>query len=190
MPNLFDATYKALAGRTAKLESGSPREQVKHLEKQYGSMAEASRKTGIPRTTLRRWKLGVGKPKGERLTRAVRETLVPAGRRKRVAGSTGPAGYGRGESNTTGRGSSAVRSTHGGLTVNASVTVSSDTRDRTLFIGQHVGPAVGEDLLAAFLAGDDSRMEQILNDALSAYFGSSSSWTLNAVYSVGFDPVR
>ena len=190
MANLFEAAYKALTGRTARLESGSPKNQVAHLEKHYGSMAEASRQTGIPRTPLRRWKLGLGKPKGDRLTRAVREALVPAGRRKRVAGSTGTARYSRGESNTMGRGSRQVRSGHGGLTVQATVTVSSDTRDRPLFIGQHVGGDVGEQLLDAFLAGDDARMNEILHEALSAYFGSSTSWTLDSVSSVSFEPVR
>lgn len=190
MASLFEATYKALAGRTTRLESGSPKAQVAHLEKQYGSMAEASRKTGIPRTTLRRWKMGLGAPKGDRLTKAVRESLVPAGRRKRVTRSTGQARYSRGETHTMGRGSRGVRSGHGGLTVSANVTVSNDTRDRVLFVGQHVGGDVGEELLNAFLSGDDTRVEEILHSALSAYFGSESSWTLNAVHSVGFDPVQ
>jgi hypothetical protein len=189
MANLFDAAYRALAGRTPRLESGSTKDQVAHLERHYGSMAKASRETGIPRTTLRRWKMGMGKPKGNRLTKAVRESLVPPGRRKRVAGSTGPARYGRGETRTTGRGSGSVRGGHGGLTLSASVTVSSDTRDRTMFVGQHIGADVGEQLLNAFLEGDNSRVEEILNAALDAYFGSSS-WTLNAVHSVGFDPIR
>ncbi len=190
MASLFDAAYKALAGRTRRLETGPVSAQVAHLEKHYGSMAEASRRTGIPRTTLRRWKSGASKPKDTRLTRALRESLVPEGRRRRVKGSTGSPRFARNETATAGRGSGAVRSGHGGLTVTASVTVSADTRDRTMFVGQHLTPDRGDALLNAFLAGDNARMEEILNGAFAAYFGSPSSWTINEVHSIGFEPIR
>jgi hypothetical protein len=192
MATLFDAAYKALAGRTRRLETSAASAQVAHLERQYGSMAEASRRTGIPRTTLRRWKSGDARPKptDRRLTRAVRETLVPEGRRRRVKRSTGNPKFDRTETRTAGRGSGAVRSGHGGLTVTASVTVSSDTRDRTMFVGQHLTADRGDALLAAFLDGDNAKMEEILNGAFAAYFGSPSSWTLNDVHSVGFEPIR
>lgn len=192
MASLFDATYKALAGRTRRLENSAATDQVAHLERQYGSMAEASRRTGIPRTTLRRWKSGAARPKptDRRLIRALRESLVPDGRRRRVKRSTGSPRFAQNETRTAGRGSGTVRSGHGGLTVTASVTVSADTRDRTMFVGQHLTPDRGDALLNAFLTGDNEQMEAILHGAFSAYFGSPSSWTINDVHSVGFEPIR
>lgn len=194
MANISDAAYKALTGRTRKLETGGAAAQVAHLEKKYGSMAEASRQTGIPRTTLRRWKAGKGEPKGmsaQRLTRAVRETLVPEGRRKRVKGSTGNPRTTRAE-RLTGRGSRSTRSGHGGLTVTAEVLISSDLRERPLYLGQHVSPERGEELLDAFLSGDDARFESLLHEVVGAYFGSNNApgWSLENVTTVSFEPIR
>lgn len=189
MATLGEGFYKAMTGRTARLESGPATNQVVFLEKKYGNLSEASRRTGIPRTTLRRWRDGKSTPAGEnsrKLTRSVRESLVPEGRRKRVTRSTGNPERARGE-RRTGKGSTA--SGHGGLTITATVSISSDSRERTLYVGQHLSEEKGQELMGAFLAGDDAAFEREITEALNKYFGGSG-WTVESVTGVGFDPIK
>lgn len=179
---IFSAVYRALTRRTEKLESAPLGQRVDFLERKYGSLSAASRATGVSRSTLRRWRDGQARPKSDsqrKMTRAIREALVPAGRRARVGQSTHPTAAPR-----TSRGEGG-----GGMTITAVVRISDDERERTLRIGQHVSDDVGNRILSAFLDGDDAALNQTMNEAISEYFGSDS-WEIQSVSDVSFTPVR
>lgn len=187
-----DAVYKALTGRTRKLETGSISDRIAFLEKKHGSLSAVAKETGISRSTLRRWKDGKAKPKlatEKKVVRALRETLVPEGRRKRVRNSTGRPDYG--PKTPTGPGSGNQKALHGGITITADVAISSDQRaNRRLYLGQNLDDLTGAELITAFLAGDDARVDQIINQALGNYFGSPAGWEITHVTDISFWPIK
>lgn len=189
--SLGDAIYKAFTGRTSKLEKGPIADRIAHLEAKHGSLAAVARETGVSRSTLRRWRDGEAVPKADsekKLTSALRSSLMPEGRRKRVGRSTGYPDYG--SATPTGRGAGAKRGARGGFSIDALVRVSEDERDRTLNIGQHMDPDAAENLMAAFLSGDDEVFAGLLHQALTDYFGSPTGWELLNVHAVHFAPMH
>lgn len=185
--SLTDAVYKAFTGRTPRLEKGPIADRIAWLEKKHGSLAAVAREAGVSRSTLRRWRDGEAIPKAEserKLTGALRSALVPEGRRKRIGRSSGRPDFG--PRTPTGKGSGAERLAKGGIAIDATVSISSDTRDRTLNVGQHLDEDAGANLIAAFLSGDDEVFQTLLNDAVGRYFASASGWELLHVEHVHF----
>jgi transcriptional regulator with XRE-family HTH domain len=187
---LVDAVYKAFTGRTPRLEKGPIADRINFLEKKHGSLAAVSRETGVSRSTLRRWRDGQAVPKPDseqKLTAALRTSLIPGRRRKRIGRSTGRPDFGKAQ--PTGPGSGATRAARGGISIKATVKVSSDERDRTLNLGQHMDENAGEALLLAFVSGDDEEFTALLHTAVGNYFGSTTGWELLNVAGVSFNPI-
>lgn len=182
--SLYDAVYKAITGRTPRLERGPMAARVDFLEKKYGSLAGASRATGVSRSTLRRWRDGEAKPKPaseRKLTQSLRKAMVPERRQNRIRRSTGRV--------TPAPGARVKGPGHGGISITATVRVSDDERERTLNIGQHLDQETAGRLLDAFMAGDDAQAQAIMEQGMTDYFGTTS-WQVSDVSDISFDPIR
>jgi hypothetical protein len=190
---LADAMYKALTGRTPRLEQASAATRVAWLEQRHGSLTAVARQTGIPRTTLRRWRDGISTPRAEReqqITRAIREQSVPKRRQDRFRKSTQRRPWAPDAPRRTGRGSNQEHRHHGGLTVTADITISSDHRQRTLNLGQNLGPEHADRIIVAFMSGDDADFRAALNAAVGAYFHTTGAAVIvSEPVTIDFSPV-
>lgn len=174
----FDAVYRKLTGRSPRTEKSLPA-QIKQAEKTHKTQKAAAKAAGIPLRTWQRLKSGKTKPKPEtekKLKSAYRDTLVPKGRRDRVAKST--KAMRPGEAVT------------GGLTITGIVTVSKDSRRRTLKVGQHIPEGRMEDVMNAILAGDDAAAEQMLTDMLTEYGSGMGGAVSIDIESIDISPIR
>lgn len=156
MADLFDSLYRALTHRSPASERRPLAQRLQALERQHGSVRAAAADAGVSESTWRRWRKGQSTPKPEnerKVNRAQRRAAMPEGRRRRFLSSVGRGGAG------------------GGLTVTGWVTVSKDTRYRTLNLGAHLGPGRLDDLLDAFLTGDDDVVFVVIQDLVSEYMG-------------------
>lgn len=152
--SMFDAWYRAVAKRSPAGEKRDVRRQMADLERIHGSAAAAARATGVNKGTWWRWKSGRSTPKAanvDRVRLARRQALVPESRQRTVSGSTGRA--------------------TGGLTITGWVTISKDTRHRSINLGPALGAGRLDAAMAAFLAGDDAAVEAELLGALAEVIG-------------------
>lgn len=174
----FDAVYRKLIGRSPRTEK-SLSAQIKQAEKTHKTQKEAAKAAGIPLRTWQRMKSGKSKPKPEtekKLQKAYRASLVPKGRRERFAKSTKAMRPGQ--------------AVTGGLTITGVVTVSKDSRRRTLKVGQHIPEGRMEDVMNAILSGDDAAAEQMLNDILTEYGSGMGGAVSVDIESIDVSPIR
>lgn len=180
--NIFEAAYRKIMGRSPRSESSLKTRMQQMLKTHDGSVPKAAKAAGVSPRTWRRWAKGESKPKPDsdkKLTKAYRDSLVPKGRRERIAKATKQLRPGE-------RGK-------GGLTITGNVTVSSDTRRRTLKLGQHLPEGSLEAVMNAILAGDDQQAEQLLNEMLAEYGqsigGGTSSLSID-IDSISIEPMK
>ncbi|WP_043478912.1 transcriptional regulator [Kitasatospora sp. MBT66] len=162
---LGEAFYRAVTKRSPKSEPKTAEAQVGWLAKRFkGDHKKAAEKAGVSPTTFKRWMTGKQKPGGksaEKLTKAVRAELVPEGRRSRIAGST---------DKPTSR---TARAT-GGFSIEATIRISNDTREREIMPGRHLSPGALNKVMSAFMEGNDEQAMAELNEVLKGYFGTSA----------------
>lgn len=177
--SLGDALARSLTGRSAgfsaRLASRPLGEQLAWLEKQAGGVGKAASAAGVAGSTWRRWKSGsTRQPKPESLAkvqRAQREALIPTGRRDRM-----------GKSTRAGEPLTAERPPTGGATLTGTVTVSSDSRVRTLQLGAHLAPGRLDAVIDAYLTdGLDAALPELQRCIAEYMHVGSGSVTIESV---------
>lgn len=150
MGELSDAFYRALTGRSPGGERRSIRQQLGDIERRAGSVKAAARETGVSESTWRRWKSGKSKPRPQNAdkVRRARRRIYSADQRQAAAGSVGGSG---------------------GLTITGDVTISRDTRPRSLVMGPYLSQARIQAVLNAFAEGDMAELEAQLQAAIIEY---------------------
>ncbi|MGY3340966.1 transcriptional regulator with XRE-family HTH domain [Streptomyces filamentosus] len=162
---LRDKLIRKLTGRAPgaveREQKKSLPDRLKWLEKKHkGDDKEAAKAAGISLTTWRRWRSGKQKPKADsvaKLDKATREALVPKGRRKRIADSTGK-----------GEGLSGAPLS-GGAQMSAWITISSDSRPRDLNLGGNLPPGRLNEVVNKYIEeGEDAAILE-LKKAIGEY---------------------
>lgn len=152
--SIFDAWYRAVTRRSPSGETRDVRRQMADLERIHDSSAAAARAVGVNKGTWWRWKTGRSAPKAQNVERvriARRQALVPERRQAAVSRSTGQA--------------------KGGLTITGWITVSRDSRHRTINLGPYLGVGRLNAAMTSFLRGDDPAAEAEFQAVLADYIG-------------------
>ena len=138
---LADLMGESLMGQPA------PRSQAdaaNYLADRLGSGRAAARALGVAESTFRGWRSGVTSKRGigTRLTVLARQ-MAPGLPRARTTGS---------------------------LAIHAEVTMSSDTRERTLHVGRKIPQPLIRRALTAWAMGNDRAVETLLTNAILKYY--------------------
>ncbi|MCY0923703.1 MULTISPECIES: hypothetical protein [Streptomyces] len=192
MGSVKDAMFKALAKRSAKSEDRAASVRAAQLIKRFGgSVTEAAKSVGRSSKTLKAWAEGKSTPRAdsnEALNRANREALVPEGRRERFLKSASDDNM---ELNSDGENwsiqrPSGVGKPSGGVVLHATIRVSDDVRERKVNLGEWLSEGHMEDLLQAFMDGDEEAMRGVFIEGLDVYFHEAE---LQDVLGVQFNPL-
>ncbi|MGP3691787.1 hypothetical protein ACTVZO_45350 [Streptomyces sp. IBSNAI002] len=192
MGDVKNAMYKALTKRSAKSEDRSAAVRAGQLIKRFGgSVAEAAKAVGRSTKTLKAWAEGKTSPRADSndaLNRANKEALIPQGRKERLLRSANDQHMELQDDGQTWRiqRPAGVSKPSGGLVLHANIRVSDETRARKVNLGEWLSEGHMEDLLQAFMDGDEEGMRGIFVEGLENYYDQAE---LEDVISVQFSPL-
>ncbi|MEU8672958.1 hypothetical protein AB0C71_39420 [Streptomyces anulatus] len=192
MEGLKNALFKGLAKRSAKSEDRDASVRAGQLLKRVGgSVKEAAAKVGASPRTFKRWLAGEAAPRAnnnEALNRANRDVLVPQGRRERLLRSADDQHLDYNEEGDSWgvRRPEGVGAPAGGFVVDATITVSQDTRRRSVNLGEYLSSGHMSDLLDAFMSGNQSKAEGVLTEGFELWVPSAH---IDAVHGINFAPL-
>lgn len=193
MEGLKNALFKGLSKRSVKSEERDASVRAGQLLKRMGgSMKDAAAKVGASPRTFKRWLSGEASPRAnnnESLNRANRDVLAPQGRRDRLMRSADDQYLELGEDDS---GSGSIRrpegvgAPSGGFIVDATITVSKDTRRRVVNLGEYLSRDQMGDMLASYMSGDPTAAETALTQGFESYLPTAE---VNAVHGINFAPL-
>lgn len=195
MEGLKNALFKGLSKRSAKSEERDASVRAGQLLKRMGgSVKDAAAKVGASPRTFKRWLTGEASPRAnndESLNRANRDVLAPQGRRDRLMSSADDQ-YLELDEDDSGRGSihrpeGVGAPVEGGFVVDATITVSQDTRRRVVNLGEYLSRDQMGDMLASYLSGDPTAAATALTQGFEAYFPAAQ---VDAVHGIDFGPLK
>ncbi|MCY0932357.1 hypothetical protein OTB20_40665 [Streptomyces sp. H27-H1] len=192
MGSVKDAMFKALAKRSAKSEDKPAAVRAAQLIKRFGgSVSDAAKAVGRSSKTLKAWSEGKSSPRADSndaLNRANREALVPQGRRERLLKSASDDNMEltSNDMDWTIRRPDGVGKPGGGLVLHAMIKVSDEERERKVNLGEWLSEGHMEDLLQAFMDGDEEAMRGVFVEGLDVYFHEAE---LGDVINVQFSPL-
>lgn len=163
--NLGDVLLRSLTrrapGAVERLEKKGFDQWISWLEKKHPGI-DATTLVGVSATTLRRWRKGTQRPSVANLRRLrtlTRHTLIPAGRRSRIARST----Y---KHRRNARGARAK----GGAVISATVRISRDTRKRDLDLGANLPEGRLDTVVQAYITGGEAAASTQMLAMIAEYF--------------------
>lgn len=174
------AVEKILTGRTPNTGTGTTQQRAQELVTTHGSIKAAAAATGVNVETMRRWASGKQEAKNtarsnnlDKLNQAQREARLKDSRADRLAKSaTGTAMDGGGRYAPTGGNS---------LRIKATVTVSSDQRERWIDVGPHIAPGTLDDMKVAYVNDGPDAAGEILEGAIHEYVNAMSVQAIHAI---------
>lgn len=143
-----DGLWSAIGGRGLAPSTGnSAQGLVSALVAMTGSGAKAARVLGVSPSSVYRWQRGASPKIGVRaIVAGIRAYAVATGPHPDLLQRVGPGGL--------------------ELSLNAVVTVSRDSRRRTIDIGRHVSRRRMLNMLKAWISGDDARFNRLFGKAI------------------------
>ncbi|MGQ4342523.1 hypothetical protein ACN6LF_001368 [[Kitasatospora] papulosa] len=192
MKGTREALFRALSKRSAKSEDRAVNVRAGQLLKRMGgSVKEAAAKVGASPRTFKRWLDGQATPKAansEALNRANRDVLAPQGRRERLLKSADDEhlGYDEASDSWGVHRPEGLGSPSGGFVVDATITVSQDTRRRTVNLGEYLSSGHMAELLDAYMSGNEAKAQGVLAEGFELWVPQAE---VNAVHGISFGPL-
>lgn len=193
MGDVKNALFKALAKRSAKSEDRSASVRAGQLLKRMsGSMKDAAKAAGRSPRTFKRWLEGQATPKADSnnaLNRANREALVPEGRRERLLRSADDRNLNYDEQHDRWKVQrpEGVTGMSGGFVLTGVIRVSQDERERTVNLGPYLSSEHMQEMLDAFMSGDEEGARSVLEEGLELWVSDAE---LISTSSLNFSPVE
>lgn len=147
--SLIEALYESLAGGRSRPPAGATFGHLLGLLVQLaGSGAAAARRLGVSPTTLYRWRRGTQQPRtgASVIDRAIRRATLDPELERDIKAKTRT------------------------MRIHGTVTISKDTRARKLDVGRHIPKRKTQNIINAWLSGDDARTGRLLWAAIDKHY--------------------
>jgi len=173
--DLIDAMGEGLTGQTAgnvPSDNWTIARLVETLAVVAGSGSAAARVLGVAPVTFNRWRKGTQRP-----TRLPKDAMV-SGLRALLAEK-----YAAGQLHR-------IRTGAAGIVITGWITVSTDTRERTIRPGRFIPKVKIRNVVNAWLLGQDERAERLLRNAINRhYMEDDEDMELDDVTRIRFEPL-